>query len=57
MNETIRIRRYRLTYSGADESNLRRWALRPVQDRRGLDLRPERPAQPSSAMYAVPLRT
>jgi hypothetical protein len=64
MSDTIIVRRYRLTYGGADDGDLRRWRLRRVPERRGGadGAAPERPSgaggrQDRSAMYASPART
>jgi hypothetical protein len=58
MNDTISIKRYRLSYGGTGESDVRRWTLRPVEERRGNQaVRRQACAQPRDAMYATPLRT
>jgi hypothetical protein len=62
MSDTINIKRYRLTYGGAHETELRRWKLRRLPDERGAasPARGSAPAaggQRSFAMYASPART
>jgi hypothetical protein len=63
MSDAINIKRYRLTYGGAHESEMRRWKLRRVPDQRGAVAAAGRGSaaaaggQGSCAMYASPTRT